>query len=79
MSTTDNPCASPAWLGYKVDLSTGELIWEVCAWCLPVEKHRVEAEAERLDIRASHGICPTCYAREMGETLPGIMSDKPTA
>lgn len=78
MTAQENPCLSPAWLGYKTDLTTGELFWEVCAWCKPADKVPVEREAERLCIRVSHGICPACAQRLMGEMLPGIASEQPT-
>lgn len=78
MTAADNPCLSPAWLGHKVDPVTGEVAWSVCAWCKPADKTPVEREAERLCIPVSHGICPACAVRMLGDELPGIMSEQPT-
>ena len=58
-----------AWLGY----ADGNTV-RICAWCPPAEKELAEAEAKRLHLAVTHGICEACaqkmQAQLLGETSP---------
>ena len=65
LTDPDNPCTSPAFLGYRVCVKTGRMFWRVCAWC--ETKAIVEAEARRLRLEITHSMCQTHYAEQIAQ------------
>ena len=62
------PPLPAAWLGYKIDLRTGDALVRICAWC--PDRRQAEAEAKRLNCRVTHGICPACYQAQYESGAP---------
>lgn len=63
LTDPNNPCTARAFLGYKMDLKNGALIWKVCMDC--TSKGVVEAEAQRLGLLVSHGLCTEHFQQRM--------------
>ena len=57
-----NPTQFPAFMGYGMG-SDGPF-WRVCAWCVE-SKGAVEAEARRLGLPVSHGMCQRHHAEQI--------------
>lgn len=63
LTASDNPTLSPAYLGYKVDLKSGRMFWRICMDC--EGRKAVEAEAHRLRLEVSHGLCAPHFQQRM--------------
>ncbi len=64
MTVAENPYLSRAFLGHKVGRD-GELFVRVCMCC--EDRGLVEAEAERLKCKVTHGVCVRHFQEAMSE------------
>jgi len=71
MTAEQNPTLCAAWLGYKYDPPTADIMIRICAWC--PDKSRAETEARRLCLRVTHTVCERC----MGEQMQLITESSP--
>ena len=62
LTNADNPCMRPAFMGHTIGRD-GVLRWRVCSWCESASA--VNAEAARLKIPVTHGMCAPHFAEQM--------------
>ena len=63
------PVYPKAWIGL-VNLSTPKVVCygvRLCSWCPDIAK--AEAMAKKENLTVSHGLCPSCYDKQIAQLL----------
>lgn len=59
------PLKNPkAFMGYVCLKTDGRVLVKICSWCHDADQANAEAKSADQDI--THGMCPDCFAKEMG-------------